>query len=88
MKKLEWWSYRLAMWAQMPGNDFARLWAYWMLTHGWAYSLWFYVIEEPLIWLHCHVFGHIVRADGAGWFCACCLGGSRYQPPPFYKRFR
>lgn len=71
--------YRLAMWAQMPGDDFDRPWAYWMLSHDWVYSLWMFLIEAPLGWLHCKVYHHEmdVELDGSR-FCPVC--GTNLSP--------
>jgi len=79
--------YKLAMWVQMPGNDFDKPWARWLLNSKLPFTLWINLIEKPIVKLHCRIWGHIVRIDGRGWFCACCLGGSRTELPPAFQRF-
>lgn len=80
--------YKVAMWCQMPGNDYDKPWASWMLNSRftWLHCFWYRVISEPLVWFYCNVYGHKVVLDGRGWFCACCLGGSRTTRPPAYHR--
>ena len=79
--------FRLAMWAQMPGRDFEKPWAEWLIGSNLPFTLWIKMVEEPLVRSYCWIWGHIVRVDGRGWFCACCLGGSRSEPPPVFHRF-
>ena len=71
---------KLAQWSQMPGHDFDKPWAFWLLGEGrfqkMAYGLWVKIIEKPLTRICCFNEAHYVIDDHCGKlehrYCVVC----------------
>ncbi len=68
----------IALWSKMPGRDFDRPWAAWMLEHDWLMGVWEHLVEWPLTRLCCLLTGHEMEA----WDCFCLICGKRSLSNP------
>jgi hypothetical protein len=74
----------LALWAQMPGDDFKKKWAQLLFKHEWLYNLWNFCIAQPICFVACIFAGHYIMDDHCGKpehrYCLICKKITPYQP--------